>query len=708
MSRRSKIQAISVAFLAMTAGLFAETLEDARLKIVFGEASDGFAVRRIESRAQTTVAFLSSDASSATFWRLAFWKDGRAAEKSTLDNRSSARTRRVERTDSGLTFVWDGLDLPDEPNAVTVRATVTLTDVGTSRWHLEVQNASTAWGLAETTFPVFRQVSASGAADVLRPRPDFGAALEKARAWSDRDLVYGCMAYYPMMCAFLKDSAGLYFAAHDSEARIKSLTIGRTHDVSFTTPVENAGLAGKAAEGPRYDVTVAAFAGDWWAAARLYRAWALTTKWTAKGPIVARTDYPKRLAEIPLWLNIHAGPAETSNVMARVRRIFPNVDAGIHWHLWQHSPHDVNYPEYFPAQPGTEGCFAFCKAIGAEAMPYTNGRLWSNTTVGFAYAKPFAITGPDGAPVVERYGPVTPPLSPMCPYTPQWDVTLNDFAQRILDLGAGSLFLDQIGACAGQACHAADHGHPVGGGAWYFEGYQRILAQTHARYAATNAFLTTEGSGEQWMNVVDGYLNVTQRQVTDVPFFHAVYGGYTTYFCSPENHEDDDLSFRAAQTRELLWGQALGWYHPRILDNSAKCAIVRQLVEFRQTHKDFFAYGTLLGEVGFSGSVPEIDVTWLGRKPFWAWNFPDYPLSPTIRGRLPGVMGYVWRSTTDGRMCVFLANVTARPQTVTWQWQGTARTQTLLPGEIDAEILPPPPPLKNQELTMFASRNFRL
>ena len=117
MSRRSKIQAISVAFLAMTAGLFAETLEDARLKIVFGAASDGFAVRRIESRAQTTVAFLSSDASSATFWRLAFWKDGRAAEKSTLDNRSSARTRRVERTDSGLTFVWDGLDLPDEPNA---------------------------------------------------------------------------------------------------------------------------------------------------------------------------------------------------------------------------------------------------------------------------------------------------------------------------------------------------------------------------------------------------------------------------------------------------------------------------------------------------------------------------------------------------------------------------------------------------------------
>ena len=34
---------------------------------------------------------------------------------------------------------------------------------------------------------------------------------------------------------------------------------------------------------------------------------------------------------------------------------------------------------------------------------------------------------------------------------------------------------------------------------------------------------------------------------------------YTTYFCSPENNDDAPAAFRALQTRELLWGNALGF-----------------------------------------------------------------------------------------------------------------------------------------------------
>ena len=154
------------------------------------------------------------------------------------------------------------------------------------------------WALAETAYPILRQVSASKESDVLRPRPDLGAALDRNRAWTGRDLVYGCMAYYPMMCAFMKDGAGLYIAAHDSTARIKALRISKEHDISFETPVENAGVIGKAAEGPRYDVTIAAFSGDWWSAAKLYRDWALTTPWAAKGPIAAGRLRPIRRASV--------------------------------------------------------------------------------------------------------------------------------------------------------------------------------------------------------------------------------------------------------------------------------------------------------------------------------------------------------------------------------------------------------------------------
>ena len=99
------------------------------------------------------------------------------------------------------------------------------------------------------------------------------------------------------------------------------------------------------------------------------------------------------------------------------------------------------------------------------------------------------------------------------------------------------------------------------------------------------------------------------------------------------------------------------------------------------------AYGTLLGEVAFEQPVPEIPLTWLGRKPFWAWRLPDYPLSATITGKMPGLLGYVWESAKDGRKTAFLANLTDAPRTVSFAWQGVRKTvdlpaRGLLPTEV--------------------------
>lgn len=657
----------------------AVVLENADLAVEIDDAT--YAVRSVANRKAGGAKFVDATADAA-LWTAEFRKGPADPRPVRLTSNSPCRAKRVERNaDGGATFVWEGLDVGEEKAAATVRARVALTAEGTSEWTLEVRNTGCAYGLFSTRYPIFGRVAAAGEADLLLPRQDVGARLvREARLEHDRN--FGCMGYHPVMTALFRGRAGLYFAAHDSQARIKSLTVAKDLSVSFATPVENAGLPGKAAEGPRYAVTVAALEGDWWAAAKLYRRWALTTPWTAKGPIAARADYPRRLAEIPLWLNTHAYPDEVSNTMARAKALFPNHDVGIHWHLWQHSGHDVNYPEYFPEQPGTRECLAYCRSIGAEAMPYTNGRLWSTNLVSFPLVSHAALTSERGLPYVEQYGTLTPPMSPMCPYTADWDGVLNDFASRVLDLGAGSLFLDQIGACSGRACYHPGHGHPLGGGTWYFDGYQSILAKTHARFAAKGAFLTVEGSGEQWMNVIDGYLQVTQRQTDDVPFFPAVYSGYTTYFCSPENHLDDLDSFWAAQARELAWGQSLGWFHPQILGDAAKCALLRRLTEFRQANLDCLAYGTLEDGLRFPDALPEQKVTWLGRKAFYLWKVKDAPLSPTLEGTLPSAVGFVWRSAKTGRRAAILANLSGAERTVRFDFCGTERTLTLSPREL--------------------------
>lgn len=656
------------------------TLENPSLRLQFDAAEAGFGVRRIESRLGGGAAFVNP-ADKAGIWRLVFRReaDGRQV---TVDNAAPCRRRRVERrADGGADFLWEGVTIDDEQMAASVRARVAFTAEGESEWSLSVACHSTQWALFETRYPTFDHVAASGEADVLRPRQDTGARLQRKRPWGVAASA-GCMGYSPMVCAFFKGGSGLYLAAHDDAARIKFMRISAQNDFWFETPVENAGLVGRAAEGPRYAVTVAALAGDWWVAAKRYRKWALKTKWTSKGPILSRADYPRRLSEIPLWFNIHGDPAEVSNVMTRARAAFPDVEAGIHWHVWQHSKHDINYPEYFPEQVGAGDCFRYLDTIHETALPYTNGRLWSTNLVSFPLVKQYAITRPNGEPVVERYGTLTPPMSPMCPATAAWDGVLNDFSGRVLDLGAHSIFLDQIGACSGIACYSPNHGHSVGGGTWYFEGYQRLLAKTHEMYRNRNAFVTTEGSGEQWMNVIDGYLTVTRRLPDDVPFLQVVYGGYTTYFCSPENHDDDFVSFRAQQTRDLLWGFALGWYHPIILERPDKVALLRKLTAFRQANLDYLVYGSLEGPVEIVGDVEPLKVNWLGRKAFYLWAIPDAPLSPTTTGELPSVLAYVRRSGRDGSTRLFFANLAEKPQTFSFRFDGATKSLSLAAGEI--------------------------
>ena len=653
--------ALFVAVLALVSACRAGVvLESGSMRFVFDGEAGGYGLICAENTSVEGSTFGNGKGHEANLWSLEFWPDGCGSKNKVLiDNRTACvRREMIRHSDGGATFVWKGIDLPGANGAVEVRAHVRFADEGDSRWSLEVHNQSPAHALAYVDYPILRHATSSGKGNVLRPRHDTGARLVRNPEWGGSDLVFGCMAYYPMMMAFFTNGAGLYIGVHDSESRIKSLHFDREHNFKVRAPVENAGLAGMAAPGVRFETTIAAIGNDWWEAVRKYRQWAITTKWASKGRILDRSDYPRRIAEIPLWFNIHGGPDSVSNVLVRAKSVFPDISSGVHWHAWQHSQHDVNYPEYFPEQPGTRECLAFLQSIGQEAMPYANGRLWSTNLLSFVLARQYAITDANGHPVYERYSSITSHMSPVCPYTAFWDGVLNDFSGRILnELGASSLFLDQIGAVAGRPCHNPSHGHPPGGGTWYFEGYQRLLAKTHAAYSDKDAFLTMEGSGEQWMNVVDGCLTVTLRKPDDVPFLHAVYSGYTTYFGSPENIDDDIASFRALQTRELMWGQALGWFHPDIMDRAEKCSLLNRLIAFRQANLDCLAYGDMLDEVRFRDARPCVKVRWLGRKPFPLWAVKDAPLSPTIEGDMPGVLGYVWRSGVTGRRAAILANI---------------------------------------------------
>ena len=691
-------------FVGLLTGVaFSETLDNEFLKIEFADSSNGFGIESVVNKEAGDVRFVNPDGVPTDRWRVEeyrhcpnfcwpcpeagksladFWeielRDARALGDRTkavfLDNRSPSRGRSVRREADGATFVWTGVKLPE--GEVDVRAHVGFAADGTSRWTIDADVRSSRFVLHNTRYPILRHVVKPGEADYLEPRADFGAKLRRKAGYDKEPKACGVLAYVPMMTAFMIGDAGLYIAAHDERVNTKTLVITGDRDVTFSSPEPRGG----------FEVTVAAFKGDWWQAARIYRKWAMTAPWCRKGRILDRDDYPRRLCEIPLWFNFHGKAAAASNALTRAKELFPDVTTGLHWHRWQAVPWEIgHYPEYFPEDEGVRDCLKYCRSIGQEPLLYALPRLYSKSLLSFHFAEPYAVMDESGKYCVEQYGRLEdhpPELVQMCPGVGKWQDCVVDYTTRMFDLGARSVFQDQVSSCPAKSCYGAGHDHRPGGGTWFYESVRAICARTHEVARVRGGFTADEGSVDAFNDVVDGHLTVTQRTPEDVPFWHAVYNGYTTYFGSPENHDDDDDTFWAMQTRDVLWGQSLGWYHPLLMDRPEKVALVRNLVDFRQANLDCLAYGELLGEVAFSGEVPTRALTMLGRKSFPDWANPNAKLSPTITGTMAGVLGYLYRSGVTGRTCALVANLMPDEVTVSCSLKAPNDRLVLAPREI--------------------------
>ena len=582
-----------------------------------------------------------------------------------------------ERTenDDAIVLSWRGIALGGETNALDATIRIAKNADGSQSWTLSFDNRSPKYLLLRTRFPRLNRVTRNGEGDAFLPWADHGGTLFKKRSAQPTPVWAHYLGYSPPVAAFFIGEDGLYFAAEDPEARQKCFIERDEQCILFDSCTE------LGAPGPGFAVTLAPLKGDWWEAARRYRAFALKQAWAAKGPIKDNPSYPRRLCEIPLWINIHGHSDVASNVLSRAREIFPEFTTGMHWHLWQQSGHDINYPEYFPAQPRVKEMIDYCHSIGQEPMPYTNGRLWTTLTSGYLLAEPFALLKADGTRLVEsyatKYNPYKPPLAVMCPWTEQWQRVVQTFTYRVLDeLDATSIFIDQIGAAPARPCYDPTHGHPVGGGGWWRKGYAKMLEPILREWHERGAFVTTEGAGEAYIDLVDGFLQVVERKPEDVPFWSAVYSGYTTYFCTPGHVEDDPQSFRCQQCREMLWGHPLGWFDRNILDKPDKCEILRALCNFRQANLDALAYGNLLDELRPISPLPEIEYTW---KPRFHWRRD----AAEAHGKAPAVIGNWWR-TADGKVVLLAANLTDKEQTLEYRVFGTdqSATLTLAPHEL--------------------------
>jgi hypothetical protein len=533
------------------------------------------------------------------------------------------------------------------------------------RWQLALEGQAAPWSLWRVVFPeaAVRDLGPRGA--VLFPK---ACGEVQNDVWSRPFRFTGT---YPsgwttmqFMATYRADAqAGLYLAVHDPWGSTKDLLCesrpaDKTLVLRYDHPVPDMGRPGN-----RFELSGAAvwrlLRGDWFDAAVAYRDWVRReAKWYPRLTAEGRADTPRWMRDLSAWaLGGGAPPSCVGSVKGFAA--FLGVPAGFHWYNWHQIPFDNDYPHYFPTQPGFADGVRELQAANVFVMPYINGRLWDTRDKGAEdseftrVARPAVSKNQQGEPYTEVYGSKETDGSPvrlgvMCPSTPLWQNKVREIVLRLMnECGVRGVYIDQVAAAAPTLCFDPNHGHPLGGGHWWTEGYWRLL-ESLRQAMPPDRILTTECNGEPYIRCFDGYLTWHWQYDGQVPAFPAVYGGAIQMFGrSYGGGETKNLALRMRAGQQLVFGEQLGWLNTALAQEPENAEFFKNAVALRHRLRQYSAAGEMARPPKLLGEIPTVRADWQ-----WggtAWVTTD------------AVLTGAWHLPAEQRLALIFVNVSDQP-----------------------------------------------
>ena len=539
--------------------------------------------------------------------------------------------------------------------------------VGAFHWTLRVEGVPADWSVWQVRFPQLAVADLGPQAKVLLPR---GAGELQQDPWQ-RSLRY--RGTYPsgwtsmqLLAAYAADGkTGLYVAMHDPLGSTKDIlaesqSAEQTVTLAFEHPAANMGVGGNGFE-LSGEAVWQLLHGDWFDAAVIYRDWVRRcARWYPRLGPNGRADTPLWMRELSAWVTTGGAPGERTASVKEFQK-YLGVPIGFHWYSWHQIPFDNDYPHYFPAKPGFAEAVRDLQASGVYVMPYINGRLWDTHDRGcedFEFtrrAMPAATKDEQGKPYIEMYGSKESDgsrvqLAVMCPTTVLWRGTMRDTVLRLFgECGVKGVYMDQIAAAKPELCFDRTHGHPLGGGHWWTEGYWALL-ESIRRAKPADCMLTTECNAEPYTQVFDGYLTWHWQYDGQVPVFPAVYGGAIQMFGRAyRGGPTKDLALRMKAGQQLVYGEQIGWLDPGVIRDKGNAEFLRQVVRLRYALRRYFYAGEMARppRLLMLGTIPQVTADWQ-----WKGHWPV---------TTDALMAGAWRLPKEKKLVLLLVNVSDEP-----------------------------------------------
>jgi hypothetical protein len=670
-------------------------LENEHMRVVF-DAKDGRVIELVDRKSGKS--FVDAPADTLGVWDVHAIAGGTTRRVRPAD----ARRFRWSRTHAGATpavrLIWDDFGVEGAP-ALRVTATVRLRPRDAmSEWRIRLDGIQGA-GVDSVRFPRIGGIPV-GERDELAVPQWMGQRTREPRrvlagpGGKGRRLEWFYPGQLSLQAIALYESGGpgLYLAADDTLAYRKSWAMWGDGDrgagYEMVHLPEDPGKW--ASYAPRYSAIVGAFTGDWMTAAGRYRAWGTQQRWARESRM--------SLGRVPAWVRNTGiwvwNRGESDMVLApaeSLQKRVPDLPVSVFWHWWHHGPYDTSFPDYLPPR---EGVPSFTRAVerahasGLHAIVYMNQRLWCLETPSWKKERGerWAVRDAAGKIRTEVYNTFDPiPCATMDVATQGWRDKYAGIADTaIRRYGVDGIYMDQ--AVLSLVCYATDHGHPVGGGHYWVDGFTKLAQGIRQRSGPTiRPALAGEGGGENWLPQLDAFLTlqVSMERYADptsgwevIPFFQAVYHPYAITYGTygsltyppydelwPEKTRpanaltllDDKYrnQFYLEQARGFVWGMqtSLANFLTEQLDaRSSQIDYVIRLARLRTKLPQYFLRGTMLPAP--QHDAPEITIPMSRISIYASRTGGATELERTVQSAITGA----WRSPS-GNVAIAVASI---------------------------------------------------
>ncbi len=196
-------------------------------------------------------------------------------------------------------------------------------------------------------------------------------------------------------------------------------------------------------------------------------------------------------------------------------------------------------------------------------------------------------------------------------------------------------------------CFDTTHGHPLGGGHWWVEGYWAML-QAIRDAMPEGAMLTSKVTPNRSRGWFDGYLTWTWQHDGQVPAFMAVYGGAIQMFGRAYGGgETRSLALRMKAGQRLVFGEQIGWIGPEIINEGRVLPSCDKWSNCGWRLRRYFAAGEIMPTAAARGRNPNRTRRLAVEENWWVTT--------------DAVLTGAWRLPTENKLVLMLSTSAIRP-----------------------------------------------